>query len=226
MLKVAFFDDDENFSREVVEHFLGEGIEILHFTDGCYATVLNWCDFGCVILDLEMPSMDGRAVLRNVPQADRPLVLIVSSHGELNTRIALLEAGADFFITKPVEVEELVALAKKSICKLDACSEVPWKLDSKKLLLAPPTGRSVILSMTEKSILEVLMLSSKITVPKKELYSVVCSAVSVSDEAGAKRIEVALSRLRSKFRKSGNILPIKSVRNVGYVFLEEAEVNR
>jgi DNA-binding response OmpR family regulator len=226
MLKVAIFDDDANFAREVVEHFAQENMEVLHFADGSYATVLNWCDFGCVILDLEMPSVDGRAVLRSMPQADRPLVLIVSSHGELNTRLALLEAGADFFLTKPVDIEELATLAKKNICKLDAFSDAPWRLDLKKLLLVAPNGRGVILSMTERNVLEVLMLSPKITVPKIELYSAVFSAGSVSDEGGAKRVEVALSRLRSKFRKSGNILPIKSVRNVGYVFLEEVEVIR
>jgi DNA-binding response OmpR family regulator len=224
MLKVALFDDDESFAQEVVEYFLRDNIEILHFSDGSYASVLNWRDFGCVILDLEMPSVDGRAVLRCMPQVDRPLVLIVSSHGELNTRLSLLEAGADFYITKPVDVEELATLAKKNIFKVDSCSEVLWRLDANKLLLTSPNGRSVILSMTEKNILEVLMSAPKITIPKHELFSVVCSPVLVSDERGAKRVEVALSRLRSKFRKSGDVLPVKSVRNVGYVFLEAAEV--
>lgn len=226
MLKVAFFDDDESFAQEVVEYFSREGIEILHFSDGLYAKVLNWSDFGCVILDLEMPSMDGRAVLECLPPVGGPLVLIVSSHGELNTRLALLEAGADFFITKPVDVEELATLAKKNICQIDSVSDLLWRLDAKKLLLIPPNGKSVILSITEKNILLTLMVTPKETVHKSELFSMVFSEVLVSEEGGAKRVEVALSRLRSKVRKSGNILPIKSVRNVGYVFLEEAGVEK
>lgn len=225
MLKVAFFEDDENFAREVIEYFLQEEIKILHFKDGSYADVLNWCDFGCVILDLEMPSVDGRAVLQKLPQEDRPLVLIVSSHGDLDTRLASLDAGADFFITKPIDIEELATLAKKYISKPGNSAGATWHLDTKRLSLAPPYGKGIILSITERNILEILMLSPNVTIPKNELYSMIAPTTAVFDEHCAKRIEVALSRLRSKFRKSGHILPIKSVRHIGYVFLESAEVH-
>ena len=226
MLKVAFFEDDENFAQEITEYFAEEKIEILHFKDGSYADVLNWHDFGCVIIDLEMPSVDGRAVLKNLPQDNCPFILIVSSHSDLSTRLALLEAGADFFISKPIDVEELATLARKNISKLCSSSDAPWHLDSKKLSLAPPYGKSIILTMTERNIMERLLLSPNVVIPKNEIFSLISPMTTAFDESGVKRVEVALSRLRLKFRKNGHVLPIKSVRHVGYVFLENAEVNR
>jgi type IV pilus assembly protein PilB len=107
--------DDDPVARLLVRTILeGQGLQVEEVTDGPTALKLLEGEhrFAAMVLDLMMPGMDGREVLREVRRSFRTYalpVVVLTSSGDLDDEISLLEAGADDFVQKPVDPRRLTA---------------------------------------------------------------------------------------------------------------------
>lgn len=186
-----------------------------------------------VVLDIGLEGEDGLSVCRYLRSHDNSVGIVLATARSLrDQRIEGLEAGADAYLVKPIDVDELALilrrLAERSSGpkpdRLDAKPKQYWSLEEHQLTLHAPSGAVVTLTLTEIRLLRILMEAS----PQTCTYAQLGLALGVSpDELDKHRIEVIVSRLRNKvLRSTGDNLPLLTDRNQGYRWAEQLPLAR
>jgi DNA-binding response OmpR family regulator len=177
-----------------------------------------------VILDLNLPSVDGLTVLARLRQAGSfARVLILTARGEVEHRVKGLQAGADDYLAKPFAMEELVARVEA----LGRRSQAPTAVDLLKVAdlhldvyhrRATRAGRTVALSPREFDVLQVLMQEPGRVFSRTEL----CERVWQRDhEYDTRTVEIFITRLRKKVDSGFDAPLIHTIRSVGYTVSAE-----
>jgi DNA-binding NarL/FixJ family response regulator len=116
-------DDDPNLILLVTDYLRFQGYEVLTAENGLQALeIINTTTPELIICDIMMPEMDGYSLvqkLRSDPDKQWIPVIFLSAKGQSNDRIKGLETGADVYMVKPFEPEELVAQVKSSLRQTD-----------------------------------------------------------------------------------------------------------
>lgn len=170
--------------------------------------------YDLVLLDLGLPGKDGMAVLRELRERRDPLpVLIVSARDALADRIEGLNAGADDYVLKPFDLDELVARVRALLRRhaggampLLECGDLTLDAVRREVRRA---GREIALSAREFALLEALMQRPGAVLSREQLEDAV---YGWGAEVGSNAVEVHLHNLR---RKVGPEM-IRNVRGVGY----------
>src|SRR5260370_22421682 len=174
------------------------------------------CDL--IILDLMLPGMDGRALLKKVrSQGDRTPVLILTARSEASSIIALLNAGADDYLTKPFDLGELIARAKALIRRGKGVADPILRLSDLQVNTVEQSvrrsGKLVDLSPTEYRILEYLIHRPRVIVSKRELLE---HLYDYNWEHHSNVIEAHISNLRRKLDEGSPNSLIETMRHRGY----------
>ncbi|MEV6874652.1 response regulator [Amycolatopsis sp. NPDC051128] len=109
--RVLLADDDRAIRESLVRALNLEGYHVTEVTDGVHAlATARRCDFDVLILDVTMPGVDGLGVCRVLrAEGDRTPILMLTARVETPDRVAGLDAGADDYLPKPFELDELLA---------------------------------------------------------------------------------------------------------------------
>ena len=217
---VLLIDDDVNFCSAVSEHLASQGVDILIATDPSILQLINLDELKVILLDIDMPVLSGFEVLAEIKGRNSDVtVIMVSGHSDLNTRLKCLEEGADFFLAKPIDMQELALVTMRAGRRktIAAEPEARWKLSRTAHSLFTPNGDKVGLSAAEYKVLEVLFVSAP-EVASKEALSKAATGRDDRALAYGRGLEVLISRIRSRANVGRHKLPVKALRNVGYVF--------
>lgn len=214
-------EDNQTLASALKHHFTDLGHAVTCVEDGelgvQFLTQEN-CD--CCILDLNLPSMNGLEVLAKTRQAGvQTPVIVLTARDELTDRIKGLDGGADDYLTKPFEMDELDA-------RIRALLRRRPEQASKTSPLGPLTIHhdrrfvthdkdSVTLSRKEFAALEALNDARDQLMPKSRLIQQI---YGIGAEINDATVEVLVSRLRKKLKPYA--ITIKTVRGVGY-YLED-----
>ena len=180
--------------------------------------------YSLVILDLALPKMDGNEVLRRlrVRKDDTP-VLILSANNSIQSRVNELDQGADDYLAKPFEVEELEARirvllrrASRLATPLVQCGDLEFNTNTREFTLG---GKELACTPRERSVLEMLITKAATTVSKQALAQ---SLFSMDEDVSADAIEIYVHRLRKKLDNSG--VGIVTLRGMGYMLRESERV--
>lgn len=217
---ILAIDDDHAFIADLKTFFMREGVRIATISDPVLAPTLDFDRFKVVLLDLDMPGLSGQEVLERIPAGRKPIVIIGSGHGDLDTRIRMLDRGADFFLPKPVDLTEVLLICRRILGRqtVDAEQTRPWALSRSRHSLCSPDAVTFGLTTSEYRILELLFEASRDVVAKEALAQAVTAREGAAAVAFYRSLEVMISRMRNRFSTTGHPLPIKALRNVGYVF--------
>jgi two-component system, OmpR family, response regulator len=177
-------------------------------------------DYAAVILDLGLPSMDGLAVLKKWRAAGRSFpILVLTARGSWTERVEGIDAGADDYLPKPFEIEELLArlraILRRSAGHATATIVVGNVTLDPKLMRVTKGGVPVNLSPQEFRLVSYLMHNAGRIVPQQEL-SEHLQAEHFERESNA--VEVLVGRVR---RKLGSAM-IETRRGFGYMFAASA----
>jgi DNA-binding response OmpR family regulator len=175
--------------------------------------------YGAAVLDLGLPQKDGMEVLAAVRRAGITLpVLVLTARDAVTDRIRGLDVGADDYVVKPVDLNELAARLRALVRRAHG---QPQELLSAQDVELDPAGRSVrkagtpvVLSAREFDLLQALMLNAGRVLSREQLEQ---HLYSWGQEVESNAVEVHIHHLR---RKLGSAL-IQTVRGVGYVLLRE-----
>ncbi|WP_404383826.1 response regulator transcription factor [Caenispirillum salinarum] len=198
----------------------GHAVDIATDGEGADAT-LSAEAFDLVVLDLGLPDMDGMEVLKNLrARGSETAVLVLTARGGLDDRVRGLDLGADDYLAKPFEVEELEARVRALLRRKAGASggtlrvgRLEFEVGTRRLRLC---GEAVELPRRELDVLEALVLRHGRVVSKREL----ADSVSGFDEPlSDTAVELYISRLRRKLEPAG--LRVRVLRGLGYV-LEDA----
>lgn len=219
-MRILLIEDDIMIGRAVDHGLSQSGFAVDWVTDGRDAELaLANAVYDLAILDLGLPKKDGMAILSALRGGGNSMpVLIASARDTVRDRIAGLNAGADDYVLKPFDLDELLARVR-ALLRRHAGSGSPL-LCCGSLVLDPlrkevtKNGDAVELSAREFAVLEALMRRPGAVLSREKLEE---SVYSWGNEVGSNAIEVHLHNLR---RKLGTDL-IRNVRGVGYRVTEE-----
>jgi two-component system response regulator QseB len=214
-MRLLLIEDDDMIGRAMRQGLLAAGFAVDWVTDARAAQLsLSTGVYDLAILDLGLPRGDGMDLLKTLRQAgDSMPVLIASARDTVKDRIAGLEAGADDYVLKPFDLDELVARVR-ALMRRHAGSGHPvlrhggLALDPmrKEVTLA---DQPVELSAREFAVLEALMQTPGAVLSRERLEEAV---YGWGQEIASNAIEVHLHNLRKKLGSE----TIKNVRGVGY----------
>jgi len=195
-----------NFAVDCAE----DGLTGLHLAE-------NRC-YDLIILDLMLPGMDGPALLKKVrSRGDRTPVLILTARSEASSIIALLNAGADDYLTKPFDLGELLARAKALIRRGKGVSHPILTVGAISLNTVEQTvryaGQLIDLSPTEYRLFEYLIFRPRAIVSARELLE---HLYDYNWQHHSNVIEAHISNLRKKLRAAGEETSIATIRGRGY----------
>lgn len=216
--------DDDRAIRDSLERALQlEGYLVRTVADGVQALAAVHSDpVDLLVLDVMMPGVDGLGVARVLrAEHDRTPILMLTARVETPDRVAGLDAGADDYLAKPFELDELLArlralLRRAAPVPEDADDEAP--LRAGELRLDPRARRvwrgerEIELSKTEFDLLELLIRNTGIVLDHATIYDRIWG-YDFGPES--KNLAVYISYLRRKLEDGGPPL-IQTVRGVGY----------
>lgn len=178
-----------------------------------------------VVLDVGLPGESGFEIAQRI-SAERAEVgiVIVSARSTVDDRLTGLGRGADSFLVKPVDFQELIAHIEAVWRRLGTARAVrareegggAWALDRQNWVLSAPGGERMKLTSKEFALVRCLVAADGELVGKA---AVAKALGGTSDEFDYHRIDVLLSRLRKKGQQAtGAPLPIKTIQSYGYAF--------
>ena len=220
-MKVLLVEDDLALVDALSRVLQARGFEVICCADGAEAlTMARRRSLDVVLLDLSLPGMDGLDVLRQLrDDGSRLPVLIMTARAAVQDRVLGLDGGADDYLTKPFDVEELAARLKALVRRSHGVDELRCAM----LRIEPSSGvvfRGALpldMSGREQSLLKALMSRPGQAVAKEDLHRAV-----FGDEVpvGPDAIEVLVHRLRKRIQGSGATLI--TLRGLGYFLVDEA----
>jgi DNA-binding response OmpR family regulator len=222
-MKLLLVEDDFDLSGVLGRSLASRGYEVLRCADGAEALLAaRKKSFDVVVLDLTLPSLDGLEILQRLrSDGNRTPVLVLTARGAVGERIAGLNAGADDYLAKPFDLEELVARLAALTRRLGRDGD----LRCGRLRYESASGAfyrhesPLELSPREGELLKCLMARVEHAVPKEVLRN----AVFGNDDAiQPDAIEVIVHRLRKKLQ--GAHAEILTLRGVGYLLCDDASV--
>lgn len=182
--------------------------------------------FDAAIVDLGLPGLSGIEIIRQLRcQGSALPILILTARGRWQDKVEGLEAGADDYLSKPFQMEELLARLKALLRRAAGASDnllrggpVTLDLAAQKALLE---GREIELTAFEYRLLEYLMKQHGKVVPKSELSDYLYPHDSDRD---SNVLEVLVGRLRRKLDPDGALAPIETLRGRGYRYTLSGDV--
>lgn len=218
-MKILVIEDSERLQRSL-QHGLGRsGFAVDVVSDG--DTGLAWAKLGhydAIILDLMLPRLDGISLLRRLrAYGSTAHVLILSAKDEVTERVAGLQAGADDYLTKPFDFDELVArlralIRRKYGTKAPTQQLGELELDTTRRSLSF-RGNEIALTRSEYSLVEYLAARRGRVISKSELLDHLCAG---TEPSSANAVEVLVHQLRRKVREAGHANVIRTMRGHGY----------
>jgi DNA-binding response OmpR family regulator len=214
-MRVLLVEDDRRIAAAVTALLEPHGYRVEHTTDGEEAWFKGDVeDYAAVVLDLGLPGMDGLAVLKRWRDNGRAMpVLVLSARGTWKERVEGIDAGADDYLPKPFEPEELLARLRAIIRRAAGHGRPvleigPVAVDPRAMRVTV-AGVPKALSPQEYRLLDYLMLQAGRVVSAGELID---QLYGDDETASSNTIEVLVGRLR---RKLGVDL-IETRRGFGY----------
>jgi len=214
-MRVLLVEDDRMIGQAVQTALRQDGYAIDWVRDAEAAdTALATADFDLVLLDLGLPGRDGISLLRAMrSRADKTPVLIVTARDEVQDRIGGLDAGADDYLVKPFDLEELAArmraLLRRSAGRADSVFEHGGVRIDPSTREVVRDGEPVALSSREYAVLEALMMRPGAILSRAQLED---RLYGWGESVESNAVEVYIHGLR---RKLGHDF-IQNVRGVGY----------
>lgn len=209
MRKILTAEDDKEINRLICEYLSAQGYETLSALNGLDAVriVRDQNDLSLLILDLMLPFQSGDMVLQKIREFSDIPVIVVSAKSETRSKIELIRMGADDYITKPFDLDELLVRVEAVLRRYEenACEAAePNVLTYKNLTLdltsgtADVSGNALTLTSKEFAILELMLKNPAKLRSKANLFESVWGENYLSDE---NTVKVHMSNIRSKLKK-------------------------
>jgi DNA-binding response OmpR family regulator len=217
--RVLVVEDDEEIALVLQRSLRLEGYEVRIAGDG-EAALEQSSAFNpdLVILDLGLPKLDGIEVARRLRRSDDVPILMLTARDALESRVEGLDSGADDYLVKPFERQELLARLRALLRRRPPRGSASVVVSD--LALNPDTHevargeREIELTQREFELLEYLMRNERIVVPRQRLLEEVWG---YDPFATTNTIEVFVSNLRRKLEAGGEPRLLHTIRGAGYV---------
>lgn len=219
MIEILMIEDDLEIAELLVEYLAKYDINVTNYdSPELGVSALRMGKYDLTILDLSLPEIDGVQVCRMIRERSDIPIIISSARSDISDKAACFKYGADDYLAKPYDSQELV-LRINSVLKRGK-ARVGEKEESKRFLLdeqmreITKEGAVINLTNAEYQILAYLIKRSNFAISREEIL---LNVESIKYESSYKSIDVLIGRVRSKIEENPKEPQyIKSLRGIGY----------
>lgn len=229
-VRALVVEDDASINDVICSTLGGSGFLCTPAYSGTEARLLIERDsFDLVVCDLMLPGMPGEEIVSLIRKRSAVPILVTSAKAQVVDRVALLRMGADDYLVKPFDLDELVARveallrrSKHPTAGISDSEDLPasiygkWTLfeDARRLEAA---GKPIKLTCTEFDIVAALMRHPRKVFTKRELYREVWHEDAAVEE---KAVNTHVSNIRAKLKGTGTESYIETVWGIGFKLAE------
>ncbi len=224
MKKILIVEDNTQINNMVCEYLKKKSFECVQAFSGTEALLyLKNQPFDIIILDLMLPGINGHELMQKIKPDIKTPVIILSAKDELDTKVNSLMSGADDYITKPFELEELYARINVQLRKSAPQSRDFAIIQYKDLSMSKQKhtvsikGHEIILTRQEFKILELLLSRPDKVFSKQEIYDYAWDDFYIGED---KTVNVHISHIRSKIKQYTEDEYIETVWGIGFKIAE------
>ncbi|MCR5213499.1 MAG: response regulator transcription factor [Eubacterium sp.] len=219
-MRVLVVEDEKRLAETIADVIedAGDTVDIQNDGESGYYDAVSGI-YDAIVLDVMLPGMDGFEILNKLREEGIATpVLMLTARAELNDRVAGLNLGADYYLTKPFQNEELVA-ALHAIMRRKT-EIIPDDIKYGDIVLATSTqelrkgSKSIRLNTKEFELMRYLMLSGDIILSKETIINKIWGYDS---DAGDNNVEAYISFLRRKLSSLKSNVSISVIRMKGYI---------
>lgn len=223
--KILLVEDEEKLARVVELELKYEGYEVEKAFDGRTGLDLALSgSFDLILLDIMLPNLSGMEVLRRLRRESNLPVIMLTARDTVVDKVAGLDSGADDYITKPFEIEELLARIRAALRKRGELRQEGATLTAGPLIMdaerheVTVRGEPVELTRREFDLLRYLLENKERVISRESLLDNVWGFDFVGE---TNAVDVYIRFLRAKLDEQFNVKLIHTVRGVGYVIRED-----
>jgi DNA-binding response OmpR family regulator len=229
---IAIVEDEEDLREAVAEYLEEQGFRVLALPDAAGLRGLAESEaIDVAVLDIVMPGEDGLSLARWLRRrGERPGIIFATALGAAPDRVAGIELGADDYVVKPYDLQELLARIRSVLRRLPAEAPPPerterpapiriggYSFDPLSHRLLDPDGQPVALTAAEATLLAILAARPNRLLSRGQLLEL---AGAEAGGGSARAIDVRIARLRAKLRGGPDGTdPIRTVRGEGYMLV-------
>ena len=221
MKKILIIEDDTDINNMTADALKKAGYRCTQAFSGTEGLLyISHDPFDLVIMDLMLPGLAGEELLPRLKEQQKVPVIVISAKDSLDSKLNLLESGAEDYLTKPFAIPELVARAAVQIRRFTPDAEKDTEtLTYKDLKLNPASftaqaaGHPLELTRQEFRILELLLSHPDRVFSKQEIYDYAWEDLYMGED---KTINVHISNIRKKLKACSDREYIETVWGIGF----------
>lgn len=223
-MRILVVEDEKHLNRIISEAMCDEGYSV----DSCFngADALDYalaCDYDVIILDIMLPKMDGLELVRRLrAQGKQTPVLFLTARDSVRDRVEGLESGGDYYLTKPFDFRELVAVVHVMTRKytgnrsnIYSIADLTLDTASKSVVRA---GKSIELTQKEFALLEYMLRNRGVVLSREMIEN---NLWNYDYEGGTNVVDVYVGYLRKKMDTGFSKKLIHTVWGTGWVLRED-----
>ena len=216
-MRIFLIEDTRDVAEAIVDRFEATGHAVDWETDGRAASeILDYTAYDLVILDVNLPGMNGFAILQKLRAAGNVVpVLVLTARSEVDDRVGALDLGADDYLVKPFDFRELEARARALLRRGSGGASNEIRVGDLVVDRSSRTvrigSREVSLKRRELTLLEILASRPGRVFTKEELLD---QLFGFDEAPGANAVELYVARLRRKLE--GARAEVVTLRGLGY----------
>ena len=218
--RILVIEDDTDINNVIADTLTKAGYICTQAFSGTEALLyLERENYALAVMDLMLPGLSGEDLLPKLKEKQSIPVIVVSAKDGLDSKINLLTSGAEDYITKPFEIQELVARVGVQIRRFAGSEETPKLLQYKDLVLnqasftASANGEEIVLTKQEFKILELLLSYPNKVFSKQDIYDYAWNDIYIGED---KTINVHISNIRKKLKVVSSEEYIETVWGSGF----------
>ena len=224
-MKILLVEDEEKLSQAISKGLQLEGYTVDAIGDGKKALTrisLHRSDYDLIILDLMLPSMDGYEICKQVREWNITVpILVLTARAETDSKVKLLQSGADDYLVKPFSFAELVARVRalmrrpqEALPETLSFADIELRPSERKVLRG---GKEISLTLKEFGLLEYFMRHPNQVVNREDLLNHLWDFNYVGF---SNVVDVHVKNLRRKLDSAGGAGILETVRGIGYRLAE------
>lgn len=203
-MKILIVEDDLEISKLLADFLQGNGYEVLCQYDGLHVLdCIQEHQIDLILLDIMLPYRSGDTIPADIRKFSTVPVIVISAKETTQNKIDLLRLGADDYITKPFDMEEVLARIESNLRRIQFQNSTPSSLKCNDLVLDLDGNRAMLqgaelpLTAKEFAILELLMKYPDKIFSKANLFQSVWNTEYISED---NTLNVHISNLRNKMK--------------------------
>ena len=216
MSRILIVEDDEDIGAVLQKELMKDGYEVLRAVTGTEGRMMLGTNPDLILMDLMLPVKSGEEVLRSLREVKKTPVIVLSAKSDVHNRIELLRLGADDFICKPFDIDEVILRLEAVLRRVEDKNEnlsykqMRIEKDSRRIYIG---DQELVCTAMEYSILELMLGNPGKIFSKRNLFESVTGSSYISED---NTMNVHMSNLRKKIAKLTDEPYIDTVYGMGY----------